>query len=404
MVFVMGFPSSVQSADTASGGPAIESASFDEDVEFLRRHTPVVLLGKRAEGARLVVAPQWQGRVMTSSSGGAGSNGYGWINRELIASGRLQPHINAFGGEDRFWLGPEGGQFSIFFKQGDPFDLEHWQTPAAIDSQPYEVVEQEDESVSLCHRAELTNYSGTTFKILIERRIELIATDKVGEWLGIRPGDDVRTTAYRSVNRITNTGNNAWAADKGLLSIWILGMFKHSPESTVVIPVREGPEEQFGPAVNDAYFGKIPADRLRTAPGAVFFRADGRYRSKIGVNPRRARGILGSFDGLRNLLTIASCNQPKGAVDYVDSSWRIQGQPYRGDVLNAYNDGPPAPGAKPLGPFYELETSSPATPLSPGESITHEHRTIHFEGPDEALDALARSVLGAEIEQIRRAF
>jgi hypothetical protein len=25
------------------------------------------------------------------------------------------PHINVFGGEDRFWLGPEGGQFSIFF-------------------------------------------------------------------------------------------------------------------------------------------------------------------------------------------------------------------------------------------------------------------------------------------------
>ena len=32
--------------------------------------------------------------------------------------------MNGFGGEDRFWLGPEGGQFSIFFKKDDPFDLE----------------------------------------------------------------------------------------------------------------------------------------------------------------------------------------------------------------------------------------------------------------------------------------
>jgi len=33
---------------------------------------------------------------------------YGWINRELVASGKRQKHINAFGGEDRFWLaGPE---------------------------------------------------------------------------------------------------------------------------------------------------------------------------------------------------------------------------------------------------------------------------------------------------------
>ena len=27
-------------------------------------------------------------------------------------------HVNVFGGEDRFWLGPEGGQYSIFFVKG----------------------------------------------------------------------------------------------------------------------------------------------------------------------------------------------------------------------------------------------------------------------------------------------
>ena len=31
--------------------------------------------------------------------------------------------MNVFGGEDRFWLGPEGGQFALYFKAGDPFDL-----------------------------------------------------------------------------------------------------------------------------------------------------------------------------------------------------------------------------------------------------------------------------------------
>jgi hypothetical protein len=38
-------------------------------------------------------------------------HGFGWINRKLIASRKIQPHINVFGGEDRFWIGPEGGQF-----------------------------------------------------------------------------------------------------------------------------------------------------------------------------------------------------------------------------------------------------------------------------------------------------
>ena len=33
----------------------------------------------------------------------------------------------------RFWLGPEGGQYSLYFKPGDPFDLAHWQVPEPID-------------------------------------------------------------------------------------------------------------------------------------------------------------------------------------------------------------------------------------------------------------------------------
>ena len=44
--------------------------------------------------------------------------------------------MNAFGGEDRLWLGPEGGQYSIFFRAGDPFDLEHWQTPPPLTASP----------------------------------------------------------------------------------------------------------------------------------------------------------------------------------------------------------------------------------------------------------------------------
>ena len=81
-----------------------------------------------------------QGRVLTSSVAGANGFGYGWVNRELIASGKIAQHINAVGGEDRIWLGPEGGQFSIFFAPGVPFDLEHWFTPAPLDTDPYEIV------------------------------------------------------------------------------------------------------------------------------------------------------------------------------------------------------------------------------------------------------------------------
>ena len=108
-------------------------ASFDDDVAFLRQHTMVVVLGN-APGPRVAVVPAWQGRVATSTVGGVKAPSHGWINRELVASRKLQPHMNAFGGEDRIWLGPEGGQYSIFFAKGAPFELEHWQTPPLIDT------------------------------------------------------------------------------------------------------------------------------------------------------------------------------------------------------------------------------------------------------------------------------
>ena len=41
-------------------------------------------------------------------------------------------HFNNYGGEERFWLGPEGGQFSLWFAPGAKQDLDHWLTPPAL--------------------------------------------------------------------------------------------------------------------------------------------------------------------------------------------------------------------------------------------------------------------------------
>jgi len=156
--------------------------------------------------------------------------------------------------------------------------------------------------------------------------------------------------------------------------------------------------------VNDAYFGKVPADRLVVKDGVMFFRGDGQYRSKIGLSPQRARPVLGSYDALNKVLTIVQYDKPAGASDYVNSMWELQKEPYKGDVVNSYNDGPPAPGAKPMGPFYEMETSSPAAALKPGATISHVHRTFHLQGPEKDLDAISNAVLGVTLEQIKSAF
>ena len=66
--------------------------NFLEDVKFLREHDvrPIVL--KNESGARLVLSPKYQGRVMTSTMGGDDGFSCGWINYKLIESGRQTPH------------------------------------------------------------------------------------------------------------------------------------------------------------------------------------------------------------------------------------------------------------------------------------------------------------------------
>lgn len=393
----------ILAAACAKPAKAPEGVLFKDDLAFLRQHTKVLVLG--ADGpAQVAVNPDLQGRVMTSTAGGPEGLSFGWIGREAIASGVNNPHMNSFGGEDRFWLGPEGGQFSIFFKKGDPFDLDHWWTPPAVNEGAFEIVEQSADRIRFRKVVHLESYAGTVFDLEVGREVRLLGAAEIGA-LGITVPAGVKTVAYASDNAITNLGVNVWTKDTGLLSIWILGMFNPSPATTIVIPFRTGAAAELGPAVNDAYFGKVPADRLVVdeARGVLYFSGDGKYRSKIGLSPARVKPFAGSFDAANGVLTLVHLTIPDGATDYVNSMWEIQEKPFAGDVVNSYNDGPAAPGAKPLGPFYELETSSPALALAPGATASHVHATMHFAGPKKALDGIARAALGVGLDEIEKA-
>jgi len=382
----------------------MEKNTFGNDLKFLKKHTDVVVLSDETGDGRVAVLPKMQGRVMTSTAGGTGGLSFGWINRELVASGEFVEHMNTFGGEDRFWIGPEGGQFSVFFKNGVPFDLEHWFTPAPVDTEPFELISKTKNLAILKKDMQLENYSRTVFNLRVDREVRVLARDEAVTVLGITPAKTVKMVAFESTNKVTNTGEKAWEKETGLLSIWILGMFNPSPATTITIPFKAGPENRLGAAVNDAYFGKVPADRLVVKDGVLFFSGDGQYRSKIGLSPQRAKPILGSYDAVNKVLTIVQYSKPRGAMNYVNSMWELQDEPYKGDTVNSYNDGPPEPGAKPLGPFYELETSSPAAALKPGGAISHVHRTFHFQGSEANLNTIATATLGVTIEEIKSAF
>ncbi len=378
--------------------------SYGADLAFLKHHTDVVLLKDEDGRAQVAVAPQYQGRVMTSTASGADGPSFGYVHREGVANGTRQPHMTVLGGEDRFWLGPEGGQFALYFEPGAPFVLEHWQVPEPIDWGAWPVTAQTDTAVTFQKDMVLTNYAGTQLSLRVERTVRLLDEQAVATALSQAPGANTSVVAYESDNLVTNTGENAWTKQSGAVSIWILGMYNPTPETVVVIPFVRGSDDELGPVVNDRYFGELEAERLKVSDGAIFFRADGQKRSKIGVPKPRAMRVAGAYDPIARVLTIVQYTLPEEAADYVSSMWEHQEKPFSGDVVNSYNDGPLGPGEPPLGPFYEIESSSPALFLEPQATARHVHRTVHLKGPKIELNVIARAQLGVSLQEIERAF
>ena len=179
-------------------------------------------------------------------------------------------------------------------------------------------------------------------------------------------------------------------------SVWLLGCFHPSPTTTVFIPYNKGCA---GRIVKDDYFGTMPPGRLVVDDGMVYFKIDGALRAKIGLPAGSARDVCGSYDSASGVLNILKYTVPAGPCDYVNSQWGPQDDAFGGDVINSYNDGPTETGVV-MGPFFEIETSSPAAALAPGERLTHTQYTLHLEGAPSDLDPVVRAVFGVPLSRI----
>lgn len=370
------------------------SGTFGYDLSLLQeKHPDAVVLYGADTAQQIVVVPAYQGRIMTSTMTGRDGLSFGWINHAVIREGKAQPHMTAVGGEDRFWLGPEGGQYALYFPQGKPFTFEHWQVPPAIDTEPFLKDSVGRDFASFHRDLQLTNYHGYRFSLRINRSIRMVPVSDIQDIPGLE-AKGLKVMAFESDNQITNTGAEAWTPHNGLLSIWILSMFNASEQSTILIPHKANSSE----GITADYFGPIPADRLQIHKGYLRFKADGNQRGKLGLSPSVAKPFLCSYDALHKVLTLVQYSLPAKEKNYVNSKWELQKDPYGGDVANAYNDGPV--NGKQMGKFYELESSSPAKALAPGAAIRHIHRTIHIMGEPAALDAIAQTVLGVSLSSI----
>ena len=92
---------------------------FSDLVKLLKdtKNKPYILESSR-RGKKVAVAPSLVGRVMGCTASGNSGPVLGWINTLAIKKGPVDPVFNNYGGEERLWLSPEGGQFSLWFKPG----------------------------------------------------------------------------------------------------------------------------------------------------------------------------------------------------------------------------------------------------------------------------------------------
>ena len=370
--------------------------SFGYELHFLQQHDSSLVVLRKADAA-VMVSPKYQAKVFTSTAA-ADEDGpcFGWIHYKAF-DGPVDPHMNAYGGEDRLWLGPEGGRFSLFFPAGAKMEFSNWKTPAAFDTEPWTVAGKSDDSVDLRKDMQLRNYAGTLLSLAIDRSVKILSRDDIGSDLALRLDESVVVVGYRTVNTLTNTGSKAWTDSTGMPCLWLLDMFNPSPATTIIIPYVGGDSSK--PATTD-YFGEIPADRIRYKDSVLYFTADGKSRGKLGMHPKRAKPVIGSYDTLNRVLTICVFDVDVSA-SYLNQEWNTVKPPFSGDAVNAYNDGPLADGSQ-MGPFYELESVSPAAFLAPGQSLTHQHSVFHFTGPEAGLDAVSLRLLGVELATLSR--
>lgn len=240
-------------------------------------------------------------------------------------------------------------------------------------------------------------------KIGIERTVKILSRQEAEHALQLPIHQSLNYVAYESVNTLVNKGQSVWNDQSGFLSIWMLSMFNPSETGVVFIPFNKGGDKELGKIVTDDYFGKVPPDRLKVTEGILFFKTDGKFRSKIGISPSRALPYCGSYDSKNHVLTLLWYFVPDQPCRYVNSKWGLQDDPLSGDVVNSYNDGPVEDGSI-MGPFYEIESSSPAAMLSSGSSITHTQRIFHISGDEDKLSLITERLFNLSISEIKDAF
>lgn len=363
-------------------------SSYQDDLKILQQYTEVVELTNNKGQARLMIAPEYQGKILGSTFDGLLGFKNGWLNRKALAD----KNFNGLGGEDRIWIGPLGGQYSLYYQQIAPLNEKNWRVPSAL-NQAFDVVAVSDTMVEMQRKMRLTNFKGSRFDLNLKRKIKLLNQSNVEGNLRVSLSADLKFIAFESSHVLINTGTEAWVKESGLLSLWSAGMFEGSKGSVVIIPMNNKAN------LKDVYkyLGPLDSTRLRINEKVVLFKVDGKYRSKIGIPPQFAPSIYATYSKEKQRLSIVQYQKKSDSL-YFNSDVHVQENPYQGEVIPIYNNGTMDYSPTNETSFYELESCSPMRELQVGDSLTHFHRVYHFSSKPDELNNLCKQLLGIKLK------
>ena len=271
---------------------------------------------------------------------------------------------------------PKAASSRLYFSQGDAFDLDHWQVPEAFDWGKWDVDSKSADAVRFRRRMTLVNYSGTPLDVDVDRNVRLLRPADFATHLGTQLWTGRSHGGIRIVQHDHERRARAVAAQFGARvrldsrDVHAVSQDDNHDSLRARRGIDAGPRRQRRVLRQSAV--RSPA---RDKDRSIFFRGDGQYRSKIGLSPSRARSVAGSYDDERHVLTLVQYTRPPDASEYVNSMWEMQREPFKGDVINSYNDGPPAPGNRLLARFTSSKrhrrrsashpTSSTPTSIAP---------------------------------------
>jgi hypothetical protein len=90
----------------ASDRPTVfKEGEFGYDLQFLKKQDSALIV-LMSGNSRVIISRKYQAKVFTSTASGEKGLSFGWINYK--AFNKEDAHMNAYGGENRLWLGPEG--------------------------------------------------------------------------------------------------------------------------------------------------------------------------------------------------------------------------------------------------------------------------------------------------------